>query len=164
LGEAMSLRYRFVLAFVAVMLLLSIVSARLVVFGLAESDAASAVSAAEEKVVLCYDAVAEADAAGANVTALLATLDRAGEFLSKAELSYRMGDFDLAASYADQSQGELDGFVVEAGALADMAVQESYLGFLVVVGSAVGAVGVVCGGFAVWFLLKKREEAGGVAK
>jgi hypothetical protein len=159
----MSLRHGLALASVAVMLLLSSGSTMLV-FGLAESDAASAISTAEEKVLLCYDAVAEADAAGANVTALLSTLNTAGEFFSRAELSYRMGDFDSAVSYADQSQDELDGFVVEAEALTDIAVQESYLGFLVVVGSAGGAVGVVCGGFAVWFVLKKREETGGVAK
>jgi hypothetical protein len=154
----MSPSCRFVLASVAVVLSLSIVSARLVVFGLAESDAASAISAAEEKILLGYDAAAEADAAGANVTTLLSTLNTAGEFLSRAEVSYRVGDFDSAVSYADQSQDELDGFVVEAAALTDMAVQANYLGFLVLVGSAVGAVGVVCGGFAVWFLLKKREE------
>lgn len=159
----MLLRYRSVLAFGAVVLLLFGVSSRLV-FGFAESDAVFAIGGAEEKIVLCYDAVAEADAAGANVTALLSTLNRAGEFLSRAELSYRIGDFDSAVIYADQSQDELDGFVVEAEALTYMAVQADYLGFLVLVGSAVGAVGVVCGGSVVWFLLAKREEAGGVAK
>jgi hypothetical protein len=160
----MSLRNGLVLTSVAIMLLLASLSAGHLVFGLAESDAASAISAAEDKIVLCYDAVAEADAAGANVTGLLATLNTAGEFLSRAELSYSVGDFDSAVVYADQSQDELDGFVVEAGALTDTAVQANYLGSLVLAGSAVGAVGVVCGGFAVWFLFKKREEAGGVAK
>lgn len=160
----MSVRYRLVLAFVAVMLSLSIISARLDVFGLAESDAVSAIDVAEEKIVLCYNAVAEADAAGANVTALLATLNRAGELLSKAELSYRMGDFDSAVSYAGQSQDELDGFVVEAEALSERVAYEDYLDFLVTFGGSIaGTVAVVGGSFVVWQFLKKRYGGAAVA-
>jgi len=157
----MGLHVKFMVVFAALGLMVFNGFARFYAFGVSESDADAAIAAAQEKIIVCYDAVAEADAVGANVTALLATLNEAGEFLSKAELSYRVGDFDSAVSFARQSQSELDGFVAEAEALTEKAVQENYFGFLVVVGSAVGAIGVVCGGFAVWFLLKKREEAKG---
>jgi hypothetical protein len=133
-------------------------------FGANETEALEALTLAEEKILLCYGAVAEADQAGANISALLAVLNRAGVFLSQAESSYKMGDFDTAVDQAGQSQGELDGFVIEAKALTDMARQETFWGLLGAVASAVGAVGVICGGFAVWFYMKKRDETGGGVK
>ena len=164
LCEITMFRVKFVLVFVASALMVFSSCTPFCVFGASESEAVAAVAAAGEQIVLCYDAVAEADAAGANVTALLARLGEAGELLSNAELSYRIGDFDSAVDLAGQGQSKLDGSVVEAKALTEKAVYENFFGFLVnVVGSAFGAVGVVCGGFAVWFLSKKREERGGAA-
>lgn len=164
LCEITMFRVKFVLVFVISALMVFSSCTPFCVFGASESEAVTAVAAAGEKIVLCYDAVAESDAAGANVTALLARLGEAGELLSSAEMSYRIGDFDSAVDLAGQSQALLNGFVVEADALTEKTVYESYVDFLVnVVGSTFGAVGVVCGGFAVWFLSKKHEKTGRVA-
>ena len=50
--------------------------------------------------------------------------------------------------------------------MRDTASQERFWDFMVnVVGSLVGTVVVICGGFVVWRVLKKRyAEAGGVAE
>lgn len=127
-----------------------------------KSDAKSAIVAAEERIVVCYQAVAEADKAGANVTALLAVMNEAGWFLSKAKLAYKMGDFDLAGNFAVQSQERLSGFVEGADSLRGTAIQQRYWDFMVnVVGSIIGTVAVVGGSFFVWFLLKRRYGKAG---
>ena len=157
----MGFHIKLVLVFVASMFMVFSSCAGFYVFAASEGDAAAAITSAEEKIVICYSAVAEADAAGANVSALLATLGEAGEFLSKAKWSYGWSDFDSAFGFANQSQSELDGFVVEAEVLMETAVEENYWDFLVnVVGSVVGSVVVVCGSFVVWHFFKKRYGGG----
>jgi hypothetical protein len=141
----------------ALMLTFSAVSAPSCVLAVDKTDAGSAIADAEGRIVLCYQAVADADRAGANVTDLLAVLNESGLLLSRANLAYKTGDFDSAFNFSLLSQERLDGFVVEADVLREAAVQQCYWDFMVnVVGSIVGAVVVVCGGFAVWFLLKRR--------
>jgi len=134
------------------------------VLGATESEALDAVVEAEETIVYFYGAVAEADRAGANVSVLMATLGEAGEFLSKAEFSYGRGDFDSAVDFANQSQSVLYGLVEEAEVLTENVIKENYLDFLVAVGSAIGAVSIICGGFAAWFFLKKPGEIEGAAE
>lgn len=127
------------------------------VFGAGEAEARGAVVAAEEMVVECYEVVGGADEAGANVTGLLTRLNDAGLLLSKASLAYGEGDYDSAYDLAGESLVRLDGFAVEANVLWWNALQARHWDFMVnVVGSAVGAVAVVFGGFFVWFLLKRR--------
>lgn len=51
----------------------------------------------------------------------------------------------------------MSGVVVEADDLKEAAMQERYWDFMVnVVGSIVGATAVICGGFVVWFFLKRK--------
>jgi len=146
----------------ASMLTFSAVIAPFCVFAVDEIDAGSAIAVAEERIAVCYQAVADADEAGANVTALLAILNEAGLLLSSANLAYKLGDFDSAFNLSLLSQEMLDGFVAEAGVLRENAMQQGYWDFMVnVVGSIVGAAVVVCGGFVVWFLLKRRYEKTG---
>lgn len=143
---------------VALMLAFSAVSAPFCVFAVDEADAGSAIAVAEERIVVCYRAVAGADEAGADTSALLAVLNEAGLLLSKANL-YRMKNSSLAFDFAVQSQEKLNGLEAEAGVLRENAMQEGHLDFMVyVVGSVVGAIVVVCGGFVVWFLLKRKYE------
>ena len=147
------------------MLAFSAVSAPFCAFAVDEADAGSAIAVAEERIVVCYRAVAGADAAGADTSALLAVLNEAGLLLSKARanltygLAYNMSEFDSAFDFAVQSQEKLNGLEAEADVLRENAMQQGYLDYMVyVVGSVVGAVVVVCGGFVVWFLLKRRYE------
>jgi len=129
-----------------------------------ELEAGAAIAEAEGKIVICYRAVADADRVGANITGLLVVLNDAGDVLSRAELAYKFGDFDYAVSLALQSQERLSSFVEEADVLRGAAMQARYWDFLVnVVGSIMGAVAVVCGGFVVWVVLRRRySQAGSV--
>ena len=129
-------------------------------FGLSGEDASLVISAAEGKVVVCYEAVSAAQEAGANVSGLLSVLDEAGWFLSRAKLAYSQGDFDSAVAYADNCTSRLNGFLEQAESLKLDAERASYWDFMVnFVGSGVGALCVVVGGFAVWVFLKRCEEA-----
>lgn len=124
-----------------------------------QAGAAAAISSAKNTVVGCYGAVEEAEAAGANVTVLVATLNEAGSLLSQAELAYAANDFDAAVNFAVQSQSVLNGFVGEANVLRETAVQQQNQDFLVnVVGSIVGSIAVVVVGGLVWLLLKRKYE------
>lgn len=163
LCESMMLSFRCVLAFLVVLMLVFFtVGAPFCVFAFDEAEAGSAIADAEERVVVCYGAVADADGAGANVTGLLGVLDEAGRLLSRANLAYMAGDFDSAFDFAVESREVLDGFAVEADALRDDAIQQRSWDFMVnVVGSVVAAAVVVCGGFIVWSLSKTRLERAG---
>jgi hypothetical protein len=164
-GLMLRLSFRCVLAFLVVLMLVFFaVGAPFCVFAVDEAEAGSAIADAEERVVVCYRAVADADGAGANVTGLLGVLDKAGLLLSRADLAFMAGDFDSAFDFAVESQEVLDGFVSEADALRDNAIQERSWDFMVnVVGSVVGAAVVVCGSFIVWSSSKTRLERAGRA-
>ena len=126
-----------------------------------EGEARAAVEAAESEVLSCYNAAFDAEKSGANVSTLLNTLNEAGWLLSKAKLAYSQGDFDSAFAYANEYSLRLDGFLEQAENSKLDAEQAGYWDFMVnFVGSAVGAVCVVVGGFAIWAFLKKREQGG----
>ena len=151
-------RFCFVLLFVLVLVLaFSFVS--ISCFGASSEDAFSAISDAEDRIVVCYRAVAEADRAGANVSSLSGVLNEAGWLLSRAKLAYSQGDFDSAVVYANECLFMLDGFVDEAEGLRRSAEAAAHWDFMVnFVGSAVGAICVVVCGYALWVFLKRREK------
>jgi hypothetical protein len=159
------LSFRGVLAFLVVLMLaFFVVCAPFCVFAVDEAEADYSIAEAEERVVVCYRAVADADGAGANVTGLLGVLDEAGLLLSRADLAYMAGDFDSAFDFAVESREVLDGFVVEADALRDDSIQQRSWDFVVnVVGFVVGAAAVVCSGFIIWSSSKTRLERSGSA-
>jgi hypothetical protein len=163
LREAMTLSVRCKPAFLAVSVVIFLIVVNpFCAFALTEADARSAIVAAENRIADCYRAAADAEKAGANITGLLSTLNEAGELLAKANLAYTMGDFVSAHDSAVQSQAKLDGFVPEADALRESAMKAGYSDFMVnVLGSIVGTVVVICGGFFVWVLLKRRYEKTG---
>jgi hypothetical protein len=129
-----------------------------------ELEAGAVITEAEEKIVICYRAVADADKVGANITGLLVVLNNAGDLLSRAKLAYKLGDYDDTVSLAVQGQEQLSSFVEEADVLRGAAIQKHYWDFLVnVVGPIMGTVAVVCGGFVVWVVSKRRySQAGSV--
>lgn len=144
------------------MLMFSVAGGSLCVYAASETDAKGAILTAEERIVVCYKAASDADEAGANTTALLAVLNEAGEFLSKANLAYKTKEFGSAVNFSLLSQEKLDDFVSQANALTEAALQRSYWDFMInIVGSIVGTVVVVCGGFVVWFSLKRRYGKAG---
>lgn len=150
------LRLGFVLTSVSVLLVFSICSFQLC-FGVDNGDALSAISSAEDEVLACYQTVADAERTGANVSDLLNVLNEAGWLLSKAKLAYNQGDFDSAFTLANESQTKLNGFKVLAEDLKQKAEQANELDFMInFVGSPVGALCIVVGGFILWTLLQKK--------
>jgi hypothetical protein len=152
---------RFVIAVFCVLFLVFAVSSVSPALCHSEGEARATVEAAESEVLSCYNAAFEAEKTGANVSALLNALNEAGWLLSKAKLAYSQGDFDSAFAYANECSLRLDGFLEQAENLKLDAEQAGYWDFMVnFVGSAVGAVCVVVGGFAIWASLKKRKQGG----
>jgi hypothetical protein len=124
-----------------------------------QDEAESAIQSAEDAVLDCYKAVFEAEKAGANVSSLLQVLNEAGWLLSKARVAYYNGDFNSAYEYAAKCTQKLDGRVDEANRLKLEAENARRMDFLVnYVGSSVGAVAIVVGGYAFWVFLKRREK------
>jgi hypothetical protein len=125
-----------------------------------EEEARLKVQRAEDEVLNCYEAVFEAEKAGANITVLLNTLNEAVWFLSEAKLAYSYGDYDSAFNNATECLYRLEDFVNQADSLRFEAERAGYMDFMVnFVGSAFGSVGVAVSGYAVWIFLKKREKA-----
>lgn len=124
-----------------------------------DDEARAAVETAEGEVLSCYRAVADAQAAGANVSDLLGILNEAGWLLSKAKLAYSQDDFNSTVVYAEECLSLLGNFVEQAEGLRQDAEAANRWDFMVnFVGSGVGAVCVVVGGFALLTFLKRREE------
>lgn len=119
--------------------------------------AESAVDEAGEAMVEAYNAVLEAEEAGANVSGLLDMLDVAAECLASADVCLRVGDFGGAVGNASFCVEASDGLVDDAGVLRDRALREwGERSWMAVGGSVVGVVVVVCGCWLGWSLFKKR--------
>jgi hypothetical protein len=123
-----------------------------------ETAAQSAVNEASQRIATCYEAVAKASNAGANVSALLQVLNTAGNLFSRAQLALASGDFNSSYALALQSQQTLQGFDTQAASQQNDAAHAGYMGFMVnVVGSVVATGAVLSGSFALWTWLKKRH-------
>jgi hypothetical protein len=124
-----------------------------------QADAATAISSAKNTILNSYNAVKKAEAAGANITVLVATLNEAGSLLSQAELAYAINDFDTALNFAVQSQNSLDNLIAEANTLQETVTQQQNQDFVInVLFSIIGTFAVIVAGFAAWFFLKKKYE------
>jgi len=122
-----------------------------------QNDATSAISAAQNELIQCYDAARAAEAASANISQLTDRLNIASLLLSRAELAYSNGDFGSAESLATESQDELASFISEANSLQSSSEQNQNSDFwLNIVGSAVATVAVLVGSLTVWVLLKRK--------
>ena len=130
-----------------------------------QDNAFSAISAAQSKLVQCYDAARAAEAASANISQLTGRLNNAALLLSRAQLAYSRADFGSAQSLAVQSQDGLASFVSDANSLQASAAQSRTFDFLVhVVGSILGTVAVVIGSVVVWRFLNRKYGNSGVQK
>jgi len=122
-----------------------------------EDVALSAIEGAELAVDLAFEAVLEAEGAGANVSGLLDELNDGAEALSKAYISNRVGNFDDAVYFADLC-GDLVGSVeAEANELRDVAVVDrNHRLLLSTLGSVLALVCIFYGGFFGWRFFKSR--------
>jgi hypothetical protein len=126
------------------------------------NTAQSDISSAKQRMVVCTEALKQAEASGANVTVFAAVLDDAGSLLSKAELAFSVGDYGSASSLIAQSQGVLVNFVGDAHSLRDtVSAQRTYDFFVFQAGSFVGALVVLLVGAVLWVLAKRKAKSGG---
>jgi len=122
----------------------------------AQNSAGAAIASAQNSLESCYKAVEQAQAAGANVDSLVATLNDAAGSLSEAQLAYASGDYSSAYNYASQSQSALNGVTSEASTLQANADNSSSQNSLIVVLSLFSSVVILGVGVGGWVALNKR--------
>ncbi len=121
-------------------------------------EASSAISAAQTRLLSCFEEAKNAESAGANISNLTITLNEAGLFLSNAEAAYANNDFSSAETLALMSQKSLNNFESMADSLRVNAIASANWNFLVnIVGSFFGAIGVIAGSAFLWWFLKKYQ-------
>lgn len=118
----------------------------------------SGISQAKETIKNCYEAVLQAEAAGANVDALMVTLNDAASSLSQAELYYASGDYDAASNAASQCQSQLSGFISQANAEQANAQAASSQNLLLTIVFSVVSLAVFVSGVTAWVVLNRRER------
>ncbi len=140
-------------------LLLTLLSFPLSASAQSNSNAAEAISEAQDELIQGYEVARIAESAGANISQLTSKLNSAGLLLSQAKLAYSSGDYGSALSLAAETQNKLDisFFLLETNSLKSLAEQNRMSDFLLnIVGSVLGTVTVLFGGFSVWVLLKRK--------
>ena len=122
------------------------------------NDAKSAIISAQNNLKSCYDAVKQTQAAGANVDALMVTLNEAAGLLSDAQLAYESKDYNSAYIYATLSQSKLNGFVSLANSLQINASNNNHQDFITSVLSITISLAILCVGIAAWFTLNRKSR------
>ncbi|MCL5948891.1 MAG: hypothetical protein M1490_00235 [Candidatus Bathyarchaeota archaeon] len=123
-----------------------------------QGDAQNAISLAKTTIKNCYDAVKQAESAGANVDSLMVTLNGAAGLLSKAELAYASKDYNSAYTYATQSKSKLGDFTSQATAQTANAQANATQNLMFTILSVVGSIGILCAGVVAWVVLGRRER------
>jgi hypothetical protein len=128
-----------------------------VCFAVDASEAGKAINQANQDLNAAYVKVAEADSAGADVSALMNELNSAGTYLSKANAAFNAGDYESASALATDCSNSVKGVESEAANLESYAqgAHDSMI-LLAVFVSAIGVVFVVVLGLMGWRLLKRR--------
>lgn len=122
-----------------------------------EDVVALAVEEAEAAVVSAYEAVLDAEQAGAKVSGLLARLNVAGEYLSDAHIQHRLGDFENATYFANLCDETAEEVRNEANELKNEAHGLRVTDLVVrMTGSIIGVVIIVFLSFLVWRAFRRR--------
>lgn len=126
-------------------------------FAVDSVDANGAIGQAERNLDSAYVAVAQAEGAGADVSALLGKLGTGGDFLSQAYAAFKTGDYANANTLAAQCTSAINGVADDAARLETDAKAARSNGFVfAVVGSSIGLALLVVLGFFGWRLLRRR--------
>jgi hypothetical protein len=117
-----------------------------------------AISSAKDSLKNCYDAVKQAESAGANVDSLMVTLNDVAGSLSKAELAFAGNDYDSAYTYSMRCQSKLNDFTSQATALKENAQATATQNFVFTILSLAASIGILCAGITAWIVLGRRER------
>jgi hypothetical protein len=126
------LRGRFVKApvlFLLVFMVFSLSLTCLPFYVSATDEASLAIGEADNALRMAFEAVLDAERAGANVSDLIVKLDEAGGLLAEAENAYRVGNFSEAVSRAEGCSVLADGVVGEALSLKSSALADAQTAF-----------------------------------
>jgi len=122
-----------------------------------EDVATLSITQAEETLASAFEAVLDAEMAGANVSGLFGRLNIAGEYLSEAYVWYRSGDSENASRFAGLCYDVVEDLKSEAVELRDETKRLGDAEFVVTIfGSVVGMIVVVVSGYVVWRVFKRR--------
>ena len=133
------------------------VKAREYISVFSESEAQLAVKAAEDRILVCYEAASDAASSGANVSTLLLVLDEAGALCSKAKLADQNGDFESATSLATLSVEKLNSFVDDASFLEQEASRQQFMDFMILAASVAATVLVLFVSVVAWIVLNRTS-------
>jgi len=126
-------------------------------FAVDAPEASKTISQAESDLDSAYVAVAQAEGAGADVSALLSKLESAGDFLSKANFEFMNSSYAKASALATECSAIVEGVADDAALLKmDSEREQSGRLFLSVVISSFGLVLLLGFGLLGWKLLKRR--------
>ncbi len=99
----------------------------------------------------------EAEQSGGNVSGLLARLNEAGQLLSQARVSYRVGDFDGAVGFANLCSEIGMGVQVEAYGFRSLASEGAVQRFRwTMIGSILGVTIIFGASFLGWRVFRRR--------
>ena len=119
--------------------------------------AAANVDMAEEAMVTAYEAVLDAEEAGVDVSGLLKRLNIAAEYLAKANVCLRLGDFESAIENADLCGGVVEEIEIDAAELKRVMPQLRASAFLLTMIISLIAMSVIGVGSVIrWLVFRGR--------
>ena len=119
-------------------------------------EASKALTDSDNSAISAYQAVLKAEEAGANATDLLIQLNQAGEYLARARMEYKLGDYEKAVDFANLSRSTGEEAQSVAVALKDSATSERLQRTMfTMIASVVGVASIALGSFWLWYFLKK---------
>ncbi len=122
----------------------------------AQGSGSSAISSAQNNLQSCYEAVKQAQAAGANVDSLMVTLNQAAGLLTQAQLAYASGDYGSANNYASQSQSALSGVTSQADSLKANAQSVHTENSAIFILSILASLAILCLGLIAFVVLGRK--------
>lgn len=125
--------------------------------GLAVGFEEASVAVADADIALrgAFDAVSDAESAGANVSGLMGRLNEAGVALTGARVALAAGNYSDAVGRAGECRGLADGVVLDAGVLKNDAAAQASLWWVTVLLGVTGSVVFVVVLFLVWLRFKR---------
>ncbi len=122
------------------------------------ADSEAAIASAKKSLLNAYAQAQNAENAGAKMTSLLNTLNKANSLLYAAELAYARNDSVCAYELAVQSQRQLSNFASQVNSAIDEANAQKDQSVLIAVISLVGSGTIVVLGIYGWVYIGKKNK------